>query len=271
MAAKRQPTEGKTRRIALVLEYDGSRYGGSQIQKNALTIQGELERAVRRLTAEKVRVAFAGRTDAGVHARGQVASFLTGAPYDVEVFVRGLNRWLPDDIAVRRALEVPQAFDVRRRARRRGYRYLIYNSPVPSPLSRNRAWHIAEPLDVGAMARAAACLVGRHDFAAFAGSLANPVASTVRTVYGFAVRRRGRLVIFEVEADAFLPHQVRRTVGALVQVGAGRQAPEQFEGLLREAQPGAAGPAAPPQGLYLMRVTYPGLDIGQEIEIDEDL
>ncbi len=145
-------------------------------------------------------MAFAGRTDAGVHARGQVASFLTRRPYEADVFVRGLNHWLPDDIAVRRAAEVPLDFDVRRRARRRLYRYLIYNDPVPSPLLRGRAWHVAEPLDVGAMARAAACLVGRHDFAAFAEKLANPRASTVRTVYRFELRRRGRLLVLLMEA-----------------------------------------------------------------------
>ena len=271
MAAKGQPREGPARRIALVLEYDGGRYGGSQIQKNAPTIQGELEEAIRRLTGASCRVAFAGRTDAGVHARGQVASFLTRAPYEADVFVRGLNRWLPDDIAVRRAAEAPLDFDPRRRARRRLYRYLIYNDPVPSPLLRGRAWHVAEPLDIGAMARAAACLVGRHDFAAFAEKLANPRASTVRTVYRFEMRRRGRLLVLLMEAGSFLPHQIRRTVGPLVEVGLGRQTPEEFAGTLQEACPGAAGPAAPPQGLCLMRVTYTDLNLGEETDIDEDL
>ncbi len=271
MAAKGQPIEGTARRIALVLEYDGSRYGGSQIQKNAPTIQGELEEAIGKLTGEKRRAAFAGRTDAGVHARGQVASFLTQAPYEIDVFVRGLNHWLPEDIAVRRALEAPLDFDPRRRARRRLYRYLIYNEPAPSPLLRSRAWHVAEPLDTGAMAEAAACLVGRHDFAAFAGEPDGPRASTVRTVYRLELRRRGCLIILLMEADAFLPHQVRRTVGPLVEVGLGRQTPAEFARVLQEGRPGAAGPAAPPQGLCLMRVTYTDLNLGEEIEIDEDL
>jgi len=271
MAAKGQPIEGPARRIALVLEYDGSRYGGSQIQKNAPTIQGELEGALRRLTGAGCRVALAGRTDAGVHARGQVASFPTGAPYDIGAFVGGLNRWLPDDIAVRRAAEVPPDFDPRRRARRRLYRYLIYNDPVPSPLLRGRAWHLEEPLDMGAMAQAAASLVGRHDFAAFAAELANPRASTVRTVYRIELRRRGRLLVLLTEAGSFLPHQVRRTVGALAQVGLGRQTPQEFAAMLQEARPGVAGPTAPAQGLCLMRVTYAGLNLSEETDIDEDL
>ena len=114
-----QPEEGKTRRIALLLEYDGSRYGGSQFQKNAPTIQGDLEGAIKNLTGETARAAFAGRTDAGVHARGQVASFLTRRPFNVAVFVKGLNHWLPAEIAVRRACEIAPDFDVRRRARKR--------------------------------------------------------------------------------------------------------------------------------------------------------
>ena len=269
--SSQQPIEGGTRRIALLLEYDGSRYGGSQLQENAPTIQGELEGAINKLTGEKVRAAFAGRTDAGCHARGQVASLLTRRPHDVEVFVKGLNHWLPDDIAVRQAVEVPLDFDVRRRARRRLYRYLVDNGPARSPLLRQRSWRVAEPLDLGAMTMAAACLVGRHGFAAFAGSLGDARASTVRTVYRLDVRRSGRLVVFDMEADAFLPHQVRRTVGALVQVGRGKQTPEQIESMLRRPQPGTAGPAAPPQGLCLMWVTYPDLDLNEETDIDENI
>jgi tRNA pseudouridine38-40 synthase len=261
----------RTRRIALLLEYDGSRYGGSQIQKNAPTIQGELEGAIGRLTGERVRAAFAGRTDAGCHARGQVASFLTRRPHDIEVFVRGLNYWLPDDVAVRQAVEVPPRFDVRRRARRRLYRYLVDNGPARSPLLRQRAWHVGEPLDLEAMQEAAICLVGRHDFGAFAGSLEEAGASTVRTVYGLEVRRSGRLIAFDMEADAFLPHQVRRTVGALVQVGLGKQTASDIEEMLRQPAAGTAGPTAPPQGLCLMRVTYPERILDEETDIDEDL
>lgn len=262
--------KGERRRIALLLEYDGSRYGGSQIQKNAPTVQKELEEALNKLTGEKHRVTFAGRTDAGVHACGQVASFLTPALHNTEVFRRGLNHWLPEDIAVKRALEVPLGFDPRRQARRRLYRYLVYNSPAPSPLLRQRAWHVADALDPASMAQAAACLVGEHDFASFAARPSPPQASTVRTVHRSEVRRKGDLVVFSMEADAFLPHQVRRTVGALVEVGLGRQTPAQFEAMLRRPETGTAGPAAPPHGLYLVRVTYRDVNISDEIE-NEDI
>ena len=266
-----EQVEGNQRRIALLLEYDGSCYGGSQIQKNAPTIQDSLEGAIKRLSGETARAAFAGRTDAGVHARGQVASFLTQRPFDVTVFVDGLNYWLPEDIGVRGAREVAGDFDVRRRASKRFYRYLVYNGHAPSPLLRQRTWHVKEPLDQAAMQQAAAYLVGRHDFAAFAGNLGKAEASTVRTMHRFDVRSRGRLITFEAEADAFLPHQVRRTTGALVEVGAGRQKPEWFEELLSRNETGVANPAAPAQGLCLMRVTYPDLDFDEETDIDEDI
>jgi tRNA pseudouridine38-40 synthase len=246
------------RRLALVLEYDGGRYGGSQIQKNAPSIQGELESALRSLTGERLRVAFAGRTDAGVHALGQVAAFTTASRLKTEVFVRGLNAWLPESIAVRHAAEVDESFDPRRHASRRLYRYLIDNRPVASPLWRGRAWHVAEPLDVQRMQRAARLLAGERDFAAFSR---REGVSTVRRVYRCGVRARPPLVTVEVEANAFLRQQVRRAVGALAQVGLGKVTVADFRGLLRRAEPASAGPVAPPQGLYLVRVSYPGLDL----------
>ncbi len=266
-----QPPGGEARRIALLLEYDGSRYGGSQIQKNALTIQGSLEGAIGKLTGKASRVALAGRTDAGVHARGQVASFLTQRRFDDAVFVGGLNYWLPEDIAVRAARVVAINYDVRRRARSRLYRYLVCCGRARSPLWRQRSWHVKEPLDLAPMLAAAACLVGRHDFAAFAGRMENALATSVRTLRRLEVRRTGRLLVFEAEANAFLPHQVRRMVGALVEVGSGRQTPQEVERLLREAKVATAGPAAPPQGLCLVRVTYADLDFDEETDIDEDL
>ncbi len=137
-------------------------------------------------------MAFAGRTDAAVHARGQVASFVTGSHHEPEVFVRGLNHWLPDDIAVQRASEVPLDFDVRRRARSREYRYLVLNSPLPSPLLGAFTWQVAEPLGLEAMRNAAALLVGRHDFAAFAGPVAG---STVRSLRRCELKAWGRLLV----------------------------------------------------------------------------
>jgi tRNA pseudouridine38-40 synthase len=247
-----------TRRIALLLEYDGSRYGGSQRQKNAPSIQGAVEAAIEQLTGAETRLALAGRTDAGVHARGQVAAFTTASRHKTEVFVRGLNAWLAEDIAVRRAVEVEAGFDPRRHASGRTYRYLVYNAPVRSPLWRERAWHVAEPLDVDAMGRAAAKLLGEHDFAAFSR---REGVTTVRHMRRADVGREGPLVRLEFEANAFLRHQVRRTAGALVQVGRGKLSVAAFGSLLRKAEPATAGPSAPPHGLCLMRVEYPGLDL----------
>jgi tRNA pseudouridine38-40 synthase len=246
------------RRIALLLEYDGSRYGGSQIQKNAPSIQGELETALHQLTGERLRVAFASRTDAGVHARGQVAAFSTAATLAADVFVRGLNAWLPDEIAVRAAVETAERFDPRRHARSRTYRYTIYNGRVRSPFRRASAWHVPKPLDTDAMQEAAAALVGEHDFAAF--SRPEGVA-TVRCMRRCDVTRRGPLVIVEMEANAFLRQQVRRTVRALVQVGSGRLSVAEFVELLRRAEPASSGRLAPAHGLSLLRVAYPGLDL----------
>ena len=249
------------RRLALVLEYDGSGYGGSQLQKNAPSIQGALEDALEKLTGAHCRAAFAGRTDAGVHARGQVAAFTTPSALETEVFVRGLNAWLPESIAVRQAVEVDERFDPRRHARSRTYRYTIYNAPVRSPLLRAHAWHVAEPLDAGAMQEAASMLRGEHDFAAF--SRREPT-TTVRCVHRCEVRREGRLVTIEMEANAFLRQQVRRTAGMLVQVGLGKLALDAFGELLRRAEPATAGPVAPAHGLCLLRVAYPGLDLRPE-------
>ena len=244
------------RRLALVVEYEGTRYGGSQVQKRTPSIQGELETALHKLTGERLRIAFAGRTDAGVHAQGQVAAFSTASALETEVFVRGLNAWLPEEIAVRAAMEVPERFDPRRHATSRTYQYTIHNAPLRSPLQRARTWHVAEPLDTAAMQQAAAELIGEHDFAAFSR---REGVRTVRCMRRCEVAREGPLVTVEMEADAFLRQQVRRTVGALVQIGSGRLGVAQFRRLLRRAEPASAGPLAPAHGLCLLRVAYPGV------------
>ncbi len=246
--------QASRRRIALVLEYDGGQYGGSQLQPRVPSVQGELEQAIHQLTGEPVRLALAGRTDAGVHAQGQVAAFTTTSVHDTDVIARGLNAWLPDDIAVRRAWVAPIDFDPRRHALSRTYRYTISNTPARSPLWRHRAWHVAEPLDTEAMQRAAATLAGERDFASFTRK---QNTSTVRCVHRCEVARRGCRVLIDIEANAFLRQQVRRTAGALVSAGRGRLTFAAFRDLLRHPKPAAAGPLAPPQGLCLMRVSYP--------------
>jgi tRNA pseudouridine38-40 synthase len=253
------------RRIAVLIEYDGTAYSGSQYQENGPTIQAALEGAVNRLTGETVRAAFAGRTDAGVHAMGQVAAFDTQARLDVGEFVRGLNHFLSHDIAVLAAADVEARFDPRRDARGRLYRYRIEARRVRSPLWRNRAWVVGQPLDVAAMQRAAGRLEGAHDFAAFAPPFDGRTERTLRRcAVAAAGCPDGQTVQVEMEAQGFLPHQVRRTVGPLVEVGRGRTSEDGLVNLLNDAKPSSAGPAAPACGLYLVSVAYDGLAFGAE-------
>jgi tRNA pseudouridine38-40 synthase len=249
------PASGR-RRFALLLEYDGTRYAGSQLQPDAPTIQGVLEAAVEKTTEQAVRVAFAGRTDAGVHAQGQVASFVCESRLDIETMRRALNAWLPEDLVVRQVAVVDETFDPRRDAVRRHYRYVIDNGPVRPVIDRHQVWHVAGQLDVAAMEEAAQSILGTHDFAAFASRFENPDLSTVRDLYRFDVCRSGDSIVVEVEGNAFLPHQVRRMTGALVEVGRGKIGAAEY-GRLLDGEPASAGPVAPSQGLSLMRVLYP--------------
>jgi tRNA pseudouridine38-40 synthase len=252
------------RRMALLLEYDGTAYRGSQYQANGPSIQAALESAIEKLTGEQRRVAFAGRTDTGVHALGQVGSFDTSCRLTPSEFTTGLNHFLPADIAVRAVKEVAAEFDPRRAAQHRVYRYRIDNRPVRSPLERHRAWHVDRPLDVSAMARAAGALEGAHDFAAFAGAYDGSTQRTLRRCE--IAGTTGGLVTLEMESRSFLPHQVRRTAGALAEVGMGKMKEDRIAALLAEARPSSAGPAAPGHGLYLVRVEYEGLRFGEETD-----
>lgn len=260
------------RRLALLLEYEGTGFGGSQYQKNAESIQDALERALRSLTGEPIRVALAGRTDAGVHARGQVATFTSDRRHGPDVFVRALNHHLPEQIAVRMVREVALTFDPRRQAVSRWYRYTIHNGRQRPALGRAVVWQVEQPLDADAMAEAAASLVGEHDFAAFTKPSFAAQRSTCRRMTRAEVKRYGRRILVEVEANAFLPHQVRRIVGSLVEVGRGRISAGEFGNLLREAKPGTASFAAPARGLCLMKVRYEdGLFDDEDDETDEDV
>jgi tRNA pseudouridine38-40 synthase len=214
-------------------------------------------------------VALAGRTDAGVHARGQVAAFLTGSRLPLETFERGANALLPDDISVRAAGEVPLAFDPRRHALSRHYRYTIHLGRRRSALLRQFVWEAPGRLDVKAMAEAACRLVGNRDFGAFTQASEARRRTTQRDVMRATFHRKGSLALFDIEASAFLPQMVRRIVGALVEVGSGRRSQAAFEALVREAPPGGASAVAPARGLCLMKVRYEnGLF---DDETDEDI
>jgi tRNA pseudouridine38-40 synthase len=243
-------------RIVLIVEYDGTNYHGSQWQANAKTIQGEMEKALQKLTGERTRVKAASRTDAGVHARGQVFSFKTGAALPLKAFVEGLNYYLPQDIAVKEAHRVDDAFDARRGAISREYKYYILNNATRSPIREGFSYRVTGNLDIGAMNRACQALVGKHDFASFVTST-DIRKSTVRQVHKAAIEQDGDMVVLDMVANSFLPHQVRNTVGSLIRVGQGKMTVDEFYGILEARQPGRAGPTAPACGLCLMRVNYP--------------
>lgn len=249
--------EQPIRRIALLLEYDGTEFAGSQAQPNARTVQDVLEAALLKFTGERDRMAFAGRTDSGVHASGQVAALRTMTQHSLATCRDALNHFLPQDVVVRSVAEVAVTFDPRRHAEARRYRYRIEDGRGRSPLTRRNAWQGEWSLDHAAMAEAMALLPrGERDWAAFSGPV--PAGySTVRRLFDASVERSGpQAVTVEMESSGFLPHQVRRTVGALQRVGSGRLDPAAFAALV-EGPPASAGPAAPPQGLTLVAVRYP--------------
>jgi tRNA pseudouridine38-40 synthase len=245
-------------RIILIVEYDGTNYHGSQWQANAPTVQGEIEKALKMLTGEKIRIKMASRTDAGVHARGQVVAFDTAAPLPLRSFVDGLNHYLPQDVAVKEAYRADADFDVRRRAVSREYRYNILNSLTRSPLRQAFSYRVEGNLDIAAMNRACQALIGRHDFASFVASAGTARQKrTVRDIFQAEVTRDGDLIFFDIVANSFLPHQVRNTIGSLIKVGQGRMTIEEFYRLVEARTPGLAGPTAPAEGLCLTRVNYP--------------
>jgi tRNA pseudouridine38-40 synthase len=244
------------RRLGLVVEYDGTGYSGWQRQPGTPTVQAALEDALAALVGAPSRIVGAGRTDAGVHALGQVAHTTVTSRLNAAQIRSGLNALLPPDVVVRDAFEAADDFHARRDARLRVYRYAVLARPRPSALLRRYAWHVPDPLDVEAMRDAGAALVGRHDFAAFRVS-GTPTASTVCWVKVLRVEPRRDLVVVTVAADRFLRQMVRRIVGSLVQVGRGAMPPESLAALAAGPASRPAGPPAPPRGLYLVRVIYP--------------
>lgn len=244
-------------KLVLIIEYDGIRYHGFQLQRDLPTVQGELEQAIYKLTGERRRVLGASRTDTGVHARAQVVSFRTASSLEPEIFVRGLNHYLCRDVAVKAAYRVADRVDVRRQALSREYRYYILNAEVRSPLRRRYAYQVPYPLDVAAMDRACRILIGKHDMASFASKLEDEHKSTVREVYQAGVSREEDLVVFTIVASSFLPHQVRNTVGVLLGVGSGKVDIEVVRSIMEKRQPGLAGPTVPGHGLCLVKIEYP--------------
>ena len=224
---------------------------------NAPSVQAELEMAVQRLTGERVRIAAAGRTDSGVHAVGQVVALDTSSGLPVQRFVSGMNFYLPRDVAVRSSQTVVESFDPRRDALSRRYRYVLLNRVGRSPLSDRTAAVVKVPLNLEPMIAASKLMVGTHDFLRFAGPVPRPDASTVRNISEITMESDGERIEIDVEGNAFLPHQVRRMVGALVDVGLGKMTTQQVSGLLNGDEKERHARSMPPQGLCLVAVRYP--------------
>ena len=241
--------------IKLIIEYDGTNYLGWQLQPNGPTIQSALEQAVSTFLGVPTRVTGSGRTDAGVHALGQVVNFFCDQEPDLHRLRRGLNALTPDDISVKDVEIVADSFDARRNGRSRTYEYRILNRPSPSPFYLNYAWHLHDSLDVRPMRKAILCLEGEHDFSSFRASGCDAPHPT-RTVYRTSLDQVGELLVFTIEATAFLRHMARNIVGTLVEVGRGLRAPQSFTELLEDRDRTKAGPTAPPHGLFLMEVKY---------------
>jgi tRNA pseudouridine38-40 synthase len=246
----------RMRNIKLTLFYDGTDFNGWQTQPGFRTIQETLEAAIANLTDEtKVRVNACSRTDAGVHAVGQVVNFYTTNQLPCETLVRAINAHLPEDVAVSVAADVPEVFDANHDAIRKLYRYVIHDGPVPSPFLRRYCCQSRHKLDADAMRRAAQPLMGRHDFHSFETNWPNRMSS-VRTITHLALSRVGDYIWLDVEADGFLYNMVRAIAGTLMNVGRGYWSPSQVAAILEAADRVQAGPTAPAKGLFLMRVSF---------------
>lgn len=247
--------------VRLTLSYDGTDFYGWQYQPDKRTVQAVLEQAVEQVTGVWTRVCASSRTDAGVHALGQVASFPTATRLDNDTLRRALNAVLPEDVSVREVRDAPDGFHATRDALRKRYRYVIQDGRIRDPIGRRYAWFVPHHLDAEAMQQAAGALLGEHDFSSFECT-GSERESSVRTIYDLRVERRmtdhGERIMMEVEANGFLYNMVRNIAGSLMSVGKGRHAPGWLAEVLAARDRTLAGMTAPPQGLFLLWVKYAG-------------
>ncbi|MBN1126767.1 MAG: tRNA pseudouridine(38-40) synthase TruA [Sedimentisphaerales bacterium] len=239
----------------MTIQYDGTAYHGWQSQRNADTVQQQISESIERLTTRPVRLFGSSRTDAGVHALGQVAHFHIDCPVPTENFRKALNKILPDDIVITDVTEVAPDFDAIKDTRSKRYRYTICTAKVPPVMQVRFCWHRPGTLNAEAMQTAAACLIGRHDFKSFA-SAADKRQSSVRTILGSSVQGEGPWIYYEVEADGFLYNMVRNIVGTLVEIGRGRWRVERMQKILAARDRTLAGSLAPACGLCLLEIRY---------------
>jgi tRNA pseudouridine38-40 synthase len=240
----------------ITIEYDGSRFHGWQRQKKDHSIQAEIEMALEKMTSAKVTLVGSGRTDAGVHATGQVANFKCDTRLAPAAFFNGLNSLLPEDIVIKDCEWVGTDFHARYDARSKVYHYKVLNRSVPTAIGRQYVWHIRKPLDRQTMRAAIAHIIGRHDFKAFEGS-ASPRQDTTREVFlARLIEDPGGILIFEIDAEGFLRYMVRNIVGTLVDVGLGKITVADFKRILDSRDRSQAGATAPARGLTLLKVNY---------------
>lgn len=245
------------KRIKLTVAYDGTDYCGWQIQPNGITVEEVLNRNLSELTGEEITVTGASRTDSGVHAQGNVAVFDSDTTIPPERIAYAVNRKLPEDIVVVRSEEVPGDWHPRYQETEKTYEYHILNREMPDPVRRRDTYFVSYPLDLEAMRRAAAYLKGEHDFRSFC-NVHTDVQDTVRTIYDLDIIRSGDLVTVRIRGNGFLYNMVRIIVGTLVRVGRGFYSPGQVKEILEAKERTSAGVTAPPQGLVLVKIDYPG-------------
>jgi tRNA pseudouridine38-40 synthase len=250
------PAEAALKTFKLIIEYDGTDFHGWQRQKKDRTVQETIEKALAVITREPVAVIGSGRTDAGVHALGQVAGFKTRSRLDADSFFKGLNSLLPPDVVICACEQMPDAFHARFDVNAKHYRYCILNHDIAPAVGRRFVWHIRRPLDTTAMANAAPAFLGSHDFKAFEGA-GSPRNHSVRIVTGSRLQATGDgKLTYDIEANGFLRFMVRNIVGTLVEVGLGKISAHEIQNILQSRDRSRAGATAPPQGLFLMKVMY---------------
>jgi tRNA pseudouridine38-40 synthase len=240
----------------IIIEYDGTNYHGWQRQKDDRTIQQEIEKALSTMTAGQVSLNGSGRTDAGVHAFGQVANFLCQTDLSAAVFQKGLNSILPDDIVIKDCRLVDEAFHARHDVKSKIYQYKILNRKIPSAIKRQYSWFIRRELDTAAMRSAVSYIIGSHDFKSFEGT-GSPRSHTTRNIMAAdLIEHKNGSLTFKIEADGFLKYMVRNIVGTLVDVGLNKITPAEFKGILESKDRSNASATAPAHGLFLMEVKY---------------
>ena len=245
-----------TKNFKILIEYDGSAYSGWQVQDDVLTIQYELERALSTILNRKIRITGSGRTDAGVHAIGQVANFHADTSLDPDSVKKGVNSLIKGPVTVMDCQVVENSFHARYDAVGKTYHYHILNRPEPCAIGRNYVWHIGKKLNLASMQECCEIISGRHDFKSFEG-VGSPRSSTVREIHSSVVEKKEKDgIVFKISANGFLRYMMRNIVGTIVLAGLSKIGPEEFLDILAARDRRLAGPTAPPQGLFLMKVEY---------------